>query len=58
MLLSCKREAASSFGDDRVLIEKYIERPRHIEVQVFGDTTAMSSTCSSATARSSAATRR
>jgi 3-methylcrotonyl-CoA carboxylase alpha subunit len=38
MLLSCKREAASSFGDDRVLIEKYILRPRHIEVQVFGDT--------------------
>jgi 3-methylcrotonyl-CoA carboxylase alpha subunit len=37
MLASCKREAASSFGDDRVLIEKYIERPRHIEVQVFGD---------------------
>jgi 3-methylcrotonyl-CoA carboxylase alpha subunit len=37
-LLSCKREAASSFGDDRVLIEKYIMRPRHIEVQVFGDT--------------------
>ena len=36
-LLSCKREAASSFGDDRVLIEKYIQRPRHIEVQVFGD---------------------
>ncbi|TMJ19740.1 MAG: acetyl/propionyl/methylcrotonyl-CoA carboxylase subunit alpha [Alphaproteobacteria bacterium] len=38
MLLSCKREAVSSFGDDRVLIEKYVERPRHIEVQVFGDT--------------------
>ena len=37
MLTSCKREAAASFGDDRVLIEKYIERPRHIEVQVFGD---------------------
>jgi 3-methylcrotonyl-CoA carboxylase alpha subunit len=37
MLASCKREAASSFGDDKVLIEKYIERPRHIEVQVFGD---------------------
>ena len=36
-LESAKREAASSFGDDRVLIEKYIERPRHIEVQVFGD---------------------
>lgn len=38
MLASCKREAASSFGDDRVLIEKYILSPRHIEVQVFGDT--------------------
>ena len=37
MLQSCKREAAASFGDDRVLIEKYVERPRHIEVQVFGD---------------------
>ena len=38
LLQSCKREAASSFGDDRVLIEKYILSPRHIEVQVFGDT--------------------
>jgi 3-methylcrotonyl-CoA carboxylase alpha subunit len=37
-LVSCQREAASSFGDDRVLIEKYILAPRHIEVQVFGDT--------------------
>ncbi|WP_423142097.1 acetyl/propionyl/methylcrotonyl-CoA carboxylase subunit alpha [Parablastomonas sp. CN1-191] len=37
MLESCKREAASSFGDERVLIEKYILSPRHIEVQVFGD---------------------
>ena len=37
-LISCQREAASSFGDDRVLIEKYILSPRHIEVQVFGDT--------------------
>jgi 3-methylcrotonyl-CoA carboxylase alpha subunit len=36
-LESCKREAASSFGDDRVLIEKCILSPRHIEVQVFGD---------------------
>jgi 3-methylcrotonyl-CoA carboxylase alpha subunit len=34
---SCQREAASSFGDDRVLIEKYVQNPRHIEVQVFGD---------------------
>ncbi|MBA3897709.1 MAG: acetyl/propionyl/methylcrotonyl-CoA carboxylase subunit alpha [Sphingomonadaceae bacterium] len=37
-LASCRREAMSSFGNDHVLIEKYIERPRHIEVQVFGDT--------------------
>ena len=36
-LASCKREAASSFGDDDVLIEKYLTRPRHIEIQVFAD---------------------
>ena len=36
-LESCRREAKSSFGDDKVLIEKYISSPRHIEVQVFGD---------------------
>jgi 3-methylcrotonyl-CoA carboxylase alpha subunit len=37
-LASCQREATSSFGNAHVLIEKYIQRPRHIEVQVFGDT--------------------
>lgn len=37
-LASCQREAKSSFGDDRVLLEKWITNPRHIEVQVFGDT--------------------
>ena len=37
-LEASKREAKSSFGDERVLIERYLERPRHIEVQVFGDT--------------------
>ncbi|HSA89745.1 MAG TPA: acetyl/propionyl/methylcrotonyl-CoA carboxylase subunit alpha [Burkholderiales bacterium] len=37
-LQGSKREAKSAFGDDRVLIERYLERPRHIEVQVFGDT--------------------
>ena len=36
-LASCRREAAAAFGDDRVLIEKYITAPRHLEVQVFGD---------------------
>ncbi len=37
-LASCKREAINSFGDDAVLVEKYVQRPRHIEIQVFGDT--------------------
>ena len=37
-LESCKLEAAASFGDDRVLLETWVSRPRHIEVQVFGDT--------------------
>ena len=37
-LASCKREAISSFGNDHVLIEKYITQPRHIEIQVFADT--------------------
>ncbi len=36
-LASCKREAASSFGDEHVLIESHVQRPRHIEIQVFGD---------------------
>ncbi|MEO6065633.1 MAG: biotin/lipoyl-containing protein, partial [Lysobacterales bacterium] len=36
-LASCQREAINSFGDDAVLIEKYVTRPRHIEIQVFGD---------------------
>jgi len=38
LLASCKREANSSFGDEHVLIEKYITKPRHIEIQVFADT--------------------
>jgi 3-methylcrotonyl-CoA carboxylase alpha subunit len=37
-LASCQREAKNSFGDDAVLIEKYVQRPRHVEIQVFGDT--------------------
>jgi 3-methylcrotonyl-CoA carboxylase alpha subunit len=37
-LASCQREARNSFGDEAVLVEKYVMRPRHIEIQVFGDT--------------------
>jgi 3-methylcrotonyl-CoA carboxylase alpha subunit len=36
-LASCRREALSAFGDERVLIERYLLRPRHIEIQVFAD---------------------
>ena len=36
-LASCQREAKSSFGDDHVLVERYVTRPRHIEIQVFAD---------------------
>ncbi|MGP5647997.1 acetyl/propionyl/methylcrotonyl-CoA carboxylase subunit alpha [Psychrobacter celer] len=38
MLDSCRREAITSFGNDQVLIEKYALKPRHIEIQIFGDT--------------------
>jgi 3-methylcrotonyl-CoA carboxylase alpha subunit len=37
-LESCQREAKNAFGRDRVLLERYIETPRHIEFQIFGDT--------------------
>ncbi len=37
-LASCQREAKNAFGDPHVLVEKYVLRPRHIEIQVFGDT--------------------
>ncbi|HSV71093.1 MAG TPA: biotin carboxylase N-terminal domain-containing protein [Methylibium sp.] len=37
-LASCRREAVNSFGDDAMLVERYVSRPRHIEIQVFGDT--------------------
>ena len=36
-LASCQREAQASFGNDQVLVERYVTRPRHIEIQVFGD---------------------
>jgi len=36
-LISCQREAKNAFGRDRVLLERYIETPRHIEIQIFGD---------------------
>ncbi len=37
-LASCRREASNAFGNDHVLVEKYVLKPRHIEIQVFGDT--------------------
>jgi 3-methylcrotonyl-CoA carboxylase alpha subunit len=37
-LAGCRREAAAAFGDDSVLLEKYLVGPRHVEVQIFGDT--------------------
>ncbi len=36
-IISAKREAAKSFGNDEVLLERWLERPRHVEVQVFAD---------------------
>ena len=36
-LLSCQRESINAFGKDRVLLERYIEKPRHIEIQIFAD---------------------
>src|SRR5690606_22093963 len=35
---SCQSEGLNSFGDDRVFIERYVQNPKHIEIQVFGDT--------------------
>ena len=53
------REAAGAFGDGTVYLEKFIERPRHVEFQIFGDAPRQRTcTCSSASARSSAGTRR
>ena len=57
-LASAKREAAASFGDDRVLLEKYINRPRHIEVQIFGIVKVASFTSSNAIAPYNVATRK
>jgi len=37
-MAAAQREAKSAFGDDRIFIEKYIEKPRHVEIQIFGDT--------------------
>ena len=55
---AARREAMAAFGDGTLYVERLIERPRHVEVQVFADATATSSTSSSANARSSAAIRR
>ena len=55
---SAQREAASAFGDGTVFLERFVERPRHVEVQVFGDQTDLSSTSSSASVRSSGVIRK
>ena len=55
---SATNEAKASFGDDRVFIEKFVDEPRHIEIQVLGDKHGNCSISGSANARSSAATRR
>ena len=34
---ACRSEASKSFGDDKVMVEKFVHRPRHVEVQVFAD---------------------
>ena len=34
---ACRSEALKSFGDDKVMVEKFVERPRHVEIQVFAD---------------------
>mmetsp|Transcript_87950 Transcript_87950/g.250850 ORF Transcript_87950/g.250850 Transcript_87950/m.250850 type:complete len:88 (-) Transcript_87950:2189-2452(-) len=34
---ACKREALKGFGDDTVLLERFVQRPRHVEFQIFGD---------------------
>ena len=58
-IAGAKREGLSSFGDDRLLIERYLQRPRHIEIQVFADTHGqVLHMFERVTARSSAATRK
>jgi 3-methylcrotonyl-CoA carboxylase alpha subunit len=58
-LAAARRESAASFGDDRMLVEKLIQRPRHVEIQVFCDATRQCAvSVASATARSSVDTRK
>ena len=57
-LTSCKSEARSSFGNEDVLIERYVTRPRHIEVQVLVTSMAIMFICLSVTVQYSAVTRR
>ena len=57
-LAAVKREASAAFGDDHVLLERYLARARHVEVQVFADTLGNAIYLGTGTARCSAATRR
>jgi 3-methylcrotonyl-CoA carboxylase alpha subunit len=57
-LAGARREALKGFGDPRLLLERFVEKGRHVEIQVFADSHGERCTCSSATARCSVATRR
>ena len=57
-IAAARREATAAFGDGTLYVERLIERPRHVEIQVFADATATSSICSSASARSSGGIRK
>ena len=56
-MASAQREAKNFFGRDEVYVERYLTWPRHVEVQIVGDSTATSCGCRPVTARPSAATR-
>lgn len=53
-----RKEALQNFGNAAVYMEKYLGKPRHIELQVIGDSTEMPSICSNVTVRCSAVTRK
>ena len=57
-IAECKRRGESAFGSGKLYIERYIENPRHVEIQVLADTHGTPCTCSNVNAASSGATRK